>query len=580
MHVRAAVLCAAAAAATTSALPIARAHPIPKPGSYERTALDHALQARSLTLDPRPRGKRIGRIHVVNLEVFSPKDGRWLTWLNWFHRVSRERHVRREVLLLPGATWNEELVEETERNLRDPIFTTLVIIAPVRSRSPGMVDLLVVTRDVWSLRFNSRFELQEGKLTELSLSFSENNFLGWRKQVALVFNMNQGDYDIGPLYVDKNIAGTRVRLRTDAAAIFGRATGDLEGSRVRVLLDYPLWSLHRKWGANVSVRHKNSITREFLGTQLRQFDAEATAEDDAIGWEYRRRTLDLELGAVRSMGDQVLHRVTSGWRLGDDRSAVLDSFPENPVVQSEFEREILPRSERSSTVFARYRMFTPRYRSYRDIKTYDLSEDVQLGPDVTAEVSASTRLLGSTTSHYNASARARWTVDWRRDGYVRASAGAAGRLQGRDLLDNRVDASLRVVSPRIARLFRVVAQAAFSARIDEQSNRFLTLGGSNGLRGYPISWFLGQVRALANVELRSMPVALGFTRVGGLVFWDAGHAATSVGALRFHHDVGLGLRALIPQLSPLIYRLDWALPLSGSASGLPGRITAGVSQVF
>ena len=54
------------------------------------------------------------------------------------------------------------------------------------------------------------------------------------------------------------------------------------------------------------------------------------------------------------------------------------------------EREILPRSERASSLFARYSFFTPVYRTYRNMDSFDLGEDQQLGPDATAQVAAAT----------------------------------------------------------------------------------------------------------------------------------------------------------------------------------------------
>ncbi|HEU5057866.1 MAG TPA: hypothetical protein VFU21_15145, partial [Kofleriaceae bacterium] len=89
---------------------------------------------------------------------------------------------------------------------------------------------------------------------------------------------------------------------------------------------------------------------------------------------------------------------------------------------------------------------------------------------------------------------------------------------------------------------------------------------------------------LGNVELRTLPLKVLFTRAGGILFWDFGHAADCYAGcetpLRLHHDVGIGIRALIPQLQPYVLRLDWAIPLTGTTAGFPGRIVAGVQQVF
>ena len=114
---------------------------------------------------------------------------------------------------------------------------------PVVSPVPGQVDLLVVTRDVWSLRFNTNFEYQGNALTLIETSLSENNLFGWRKFLSVRFNRDQGTYNYGPDYFDPNIHGTRMVLRASALFYTSRETGRYEGDAELVSLHYPLYSL-------------------------------------------------------------------------------------------------------------------------------------------------------------------------------------------------------------------------------------------------------------------------------------------------------------------------------------------------
>jgi hypothetical protein len=86
-----------------------------------------------------------------------------------------------------------------------------------------------------------------------------------------------------------------------------------------------------------------------------------------------------------------------------------------------------------------------------------------------------------------------------------------------------------------------------------------------------------------------MALKLGFLRLGGLLFFDAGHAAADASSLTFYGDAGLGLRLLIPQLNTYAIRADWAFPLRavpstssapGVPAGWPGRFSMGFRQVF
>ena len=89
-------------------------------GKLEREAVDDALALRGLAIDPEPQGKTIVQVHVVNLDVFLARERVPLVWANIFHRTTREHHVRRESLQQAGDRYDQDLVEETTRNLQDP----------------------------------------------------------------------------------------------------------------------------------------------------------------------------------------------------------------------------------------------------------------------------------------------------------------------------------------------------------------------------------------------------------------------------------------------------------------------------
>jgi hypothetical protein len=553
-------------------------------GSLERRALELALAARGLRVEPAPAGKKVRFIHVVNLPVFGVEDG-FLRWFNVFHVTSREHMVRREVLVEPGQPWEEDRVDETRRRLRDPLFSTLAVVVPVRAEGgDGQVDMLVVTRDIWSLRLNSRYEIQESVLSELSLSLAENNLFGMRKQVAVVFDMNLGSYTIGPQYVDRNIAGTHLQLLTKVDAVFNRYSSDFEGTQSFTSFAYPLWSLEREWAAGIEITHFDAIRRSFLGPDLRTY---TTAEGVVLPWEYDERDLDIESIVTRQLGRGVKHRVSVGHRLDVQRPEVRDDFPRDEAARAEFEAEVLPRSERSSAAFARYSAFTPIYTVYRNLDSFDLAEDQRLGPEVIVEGGSALEALGSEVDFLFGSLSAAWAFDVAGDGLVRASAGTSARRQDGETIDILRTATVVAAAPRFFGL-RLAARATWSRRYDETNNRFFTIGGDSGLRGYTIAAFSGTgahpVRGLFNLELRSLAVPIWVTRVGALLFYDAGHAANCYrGCERnfvIHQDVGAGFRVLIPHLQPYVFRFDWALPLTGSTAGFPGRFVAGVNQVF
>src|SRR5262249_33806630 len=157
------------------------------------------------------------------------------------------------------------------------------------------------------------------------------------------------------------------------------------------------------------------------------------------------------------------------------------------------------------------------------------------------------------------------------DGILNLAGSVSGRLESTgSLIDNSVNGAIFLAVPSIAGLVRPVLRASLAARINEQGNRFITLGGDSGLRAYPISEFSGQVAAIGSVELRSRPVKIFISKVGALLFYDVGHAAANLDSLDFQHDIGIGIRGLIPEAQPTVFRFDYAFPLTGR-SFFPGR---------
>jgi outer membrane translocation and assembly module TamA len=251
-----------------------------------------------------------------------------------------------------------------------------------------------------------------------------------------------------------------------------------------------------------------------------------------------------------------------------------------------FVRDVLPRSERTSVVYTGYELFTPSYRELRNIETFDLAEDVRFGPELTTTAGVGLEGLGSDATFGRLTGDAGWTVGLGDDGMAVASGDLTLRRQGGRFIDNSAGGLLRLVTPSLRvgddgeiALGRVVAEARLSTRWNETQNRFLTLGGDNGLRGFVLNQFDGQRRAVGQLEVRTAPISVLFTRVGLVAFYEAGGAADSLRTMAIYHDAGIGLRLLIPQLSPELLRYDFAVALNGrNAGGL--RFSAGFRQSF
>ena len=456
-------------------------------------------------------------------------------------------------------------------------------MAPVNNGSPETVDLLVVTRDIWSLRLNTNYIYQQATLTNLSIALSENNILGLRKTLAFSFNMDLSDIFLGPVFIDKNVNGTRLTFRTSAGVLLGRDSRELEGHTSSTSMTYPLWSLRSKWGGEVGVGHFSGKVRQFVGIEPDVLDVDGME----VPRRWDRRTFSMSESVVRRFKrDDLIQQVRVGHSFSDVVNSVEADFPFNDTVRQAFEDEVLPRSERISSVFLRYALFFNRFKVFRNLNTFDLPEDIRLGFGFEATFRSAFEAFGSDENFQSASTSASYAGAIGSDSRYRVRAGVGARLDENpdsgdlEFIDGNANASVFYASPFLFNTVRFVTEAAYTQLLNETNNGRIGLGQNNGLRGYPSNFFTGQVRMRAHFELRTAPIKVWFARFGAVAFWDTGHAADSLSQLDLVHDVGVGIRTLTPQLQPFVFRFDYAVPVTGPLAGSAGEFIATVNQAF
>jgi hypothetical protein len=265
---------------------------------------------------------------------------------------------------------------------------------------------------------------------------------------------------------------------------------------------------------------------------------------------------------------------------------VLPGFAGSDAARADFEADILPRNEQTGVVYGAYEVYTARYREYQDVDSYDLAEDLRLGPRAEVTLGAGLTVLGSDQNFGRATIEGGWTVPWGGGGLATAGGSFSTRLEDGGFVDRVAAVSGRVVSPNLG-IGRLVGELRLAGIFRDESNRFLVLGGDNGLRGYPVGFLAGDRRAVFQTEFRSRSVKLFLgSRWGALAFYDAGGADDTNGELSLFQDLGIGIRALGPQLSPEVFRFDLAFPLSSYVvrgvehGSWPPRFMAGYRQAF
>ncbi|MEK7691734.1 MAG: hypothetical protein AAB425_12010, partial [Bdellovibrionota bacterium] len=103
--------------------------------SYQDKLITEAREMHQLVEIENPVDKRIERIVVVPYDVFQAGELFPLV-LNSVHWTTHEEVIRRELLFQEGDVWDQDLAEESARNLRSYLFVSVGRIVAVRGATP------------------------------------------------------------------------------------------------------------------------------------------------------------------------------------------------------------------------------------------------------------------------------------------------------------------------------------------------------------------------------------------------------------------------------------------------------------
>ena len=215
----------------------------------------------------------------------SPTTRRW-------SRRARATCSRRPSLVVAGGRW------------RSRELSSVVVLLPVASPVPGRSICCVVTRDVWSLRFNTNFEYQ-GERADAApdVAVGEQPVRLAQVPVGAASAATRGRTTTAPTYFDPNIRGTRLTLYASALFYNSRETGRLRGQRRDRVAALPALFAGDASGA----RGVDVIAPERRLARLpRQQPPAGGPGGDAgrrtLPYEYRRHVPTVDASVVRSFG--------------------------------------------------------------------------------------------------------------------------------------------------------------------------------------------------------------------------------------------------------------------------------------
>jgi hypothetical protein len=579
-------LCAAVAA-TAATIPARAQTPAPPPAErahvysqYELETIAEVLGSKGEAIDEQPDGKLIEHIEIVPLDVIEPRDP-LPQLVNVIHVTSKPWIIRREMLQREGERFSEVLADETIRNLRRLPQLSLVLVVATRGSAPDRVNVVVITKDVWSLRLNWDVVATPGGIELFAAQPSETNFLGRHQTIGTNFVLEPSAYTLGLQYVVPRIDTSRVALVANANIMVNRASGSPEGSFGQLIAGQPIYSALTEWAWDASVAWQDFVNRRYTNAQLSEFvDPQfpfygCIQRANCLPFQFRAREYTTTYEVTRSFGWETKHDIT--FAAGIDRREYRADFPgASPLVVSDFVRDEVPVGDTRVGPSIQYHTYTKRYVRVIDFDNLALQEDYRLGHDVVLRVYPSFRAIGASRDVLGMYGAAQYSVAVR-DGLFRVSVASTTEpawprqpTQHDDIADASFVPTAHFVSPTIAGVGRIVFDASLLWRWRNYLNQLTYLGGDDRLRGYPTNFFIGQNVMAYNVELRSRPVEILKCQLAGVGFFDAGDAFNENYVA--HESLGVGLRALFPQLDRLVFRADIGFPIQRPLDPTTGAV--------
>ncbi len=525
-------------------------------------------------VDSSPEGKQIESVRIVPLEVFDEQDP-VPDFGNEVHTTSRQHVIRRELLFRVGQDYHAEAIEETERNLRALRQLSVVLIVALKGSTPDRVRVLVITRDVWSLRLNWNLRFQAGKLEQLLVQPSEENLFGTHRTVSALFALQLDRYITGATYINPRVGDSRIQAAVTANVIFNRDTGDAEGSYGGFSYGQPLYSTHTEWAWSTVVVWRKEIVRRFVGGELASLDTGF----GSVPYEYRSDQLAGEYSITRSFGRQNKLDFSLGAEALSSKYGIVNAENFDPRARRVFLDEEVPQSDTRVSPFVGLEAYSNRYLRTLNFETLGLQEDLQLGHRVLLKVYPATTEVGSSRDLLGVDSVLGYTWPLG-DGLFRVLGSSRIQTSQLEQSDAEVEGAVRIATPRFG-LGRLIYDGVVTNRFRDYLNLRYSQGGNTRPRGYPSFAFIGKDRIASSLEFRSRSVQVFGAELGSVLFYDVGDAFNGFADASLNHAVGLGVRGLLPMFDRIVFRLDWGFPLGNPRyATLPGNFVLTFKQAF
>jgi len=479
-------------------------------------------QAPAVQPSPATERKTISSITIEVDDVFDlskPEENTLLgRTANFLHIETRRSAVRDLLLFREGDPVDQRLIYESERLLRDQRWVRDASITLLEETGGG-VSALVKVHDAWSLKGGLKFGSVGGDNT-FGVRFHEVNFLGLGKTLLAGYEDNP-ERSIGEIeYQDPAIFGSRWQL-------FAGYKKLSDGYYKKLKVVMPFYELKTPWSFGAEGE------REKLNFKLYNDDNlayEIPSVTDKVSVYFHKALIIKEKSAFRA-----------GVELWARQNLYDDPYPVHP--------ESLPapaledRRFRGPVLYFGY--LEDDFLTCSNIMATSKAEDFNLGLEAQAHIGWFSRKFGSGVSAFYADLDLNKGFAPSDDWLILTAVQAEGRRENGFFRNMALNLKADIYNTTFPRhTLAASAEAFLGSRLDIEN--YVYIGGSDGLRGYPNHFKIGDKRWTFSAEDRITTdrTLWGILQWGYVGYVDAGAVRRIDGGqwTKTYTNVGFGLR--------------------------------------
>jgi len=491
-----------------------------------------------------PEDAVINEVQFTRLPIFdesNPRENNALyRFANRFHINTQAARINDLILFSESEVYDERIMEESERLVRDGKYLSDADIRPVRICGNN-VDVEVITRDVWSLTPELSYG-RSGGSNKYRFGIKETNLFGTGIELG-IRRKHDADRDSTEfVYKDRNIRGSRLEGR------LGYSNND-DGAEKLAALSLPFYALDSRRAWTVSLEETDRIdTQYFRGDDIS---------------EVRRLSSDylFSYGFSKGLVDGVTKRWTMGYRYQDEIFSQSDELPPPSVF---------PVNKKLSYPFIEYQSVEDDFITSFNYDDILRTEDLHLGSELTASLGYAADALGSDADRLVMRGDYSATLFYRERDWLSHKASWSGlyNLDTSKAEDVVLSYQLEFFNKQTKhRSFYASLSGNYTHNLNTNQQHFL--GGETGARAFDNRFQIGDRSFLLTLEERmySDIHLFNLIRVGWAIFVDVGRAWEPGVDDGIEDDylanAGLGIR-LAPSKSDVgsVMHIDLSFPLT------------------